>query len=183
MSITLRKTQLTICLLFLVLWIYLFSFSLSTVLGNGSSGGSALPIFLSGLTSKDQQFWIGKLKPHLKWYDHFLIVSAIQVSDYHDSREIITGSSYACGSNAKYREDTCSDLVRRNQMFNPCTFKGKSGLWEASLPTRSFFGIYYKNFLVGCSYADFSSYQGFGKNFPRDEQNSINYEQDYEKNI
>jgi hypothetical protein len=149
---------------------YAISLVIASVLGNGSSMGLALPFYLSRYQSSQQAFWVDRLNSHLTWYDKLLIVGVIPISDFENLDEIVANYRQYQEENPQRSEQYQSvlqELEFQMAKSEACEYKGELGHWRASVPTRSYLGLYYKNFLVSCNNVEFSTNEGFGRNFAR----------------
>jgi hypothetical protein len=123
-----------------------------SIQGNGYSPGIVNPLYFTTKKEGFQEGWKVLLKPHLKWYDKFFIVGLVEVSD---------------GGKKTMSISDAEEILEMSKNERYCKKEGEPGYWQSSLPTRSYFGLYYKNYLVTCDRVDYSTWNGFGRIFPR----------------
>lgn len=166
--------------IFLIIWsiwfVYTTSITLSYFGGNGYVPDLATPLYLGSFTDYRTKESLRLLYPHLQWYDYFLLLTIIKSSDGITNTEAMFKDVYKLDQDMSF-EDLIENLratapryAEQLQRDGKCEFEGKEQSPEISLPTRTWFGLYYKNFLISCNYIDFETNIGVGSNLPREKK-------------
>ncbi len=182
-SIRKKSKSTTIFLIFawIIYSVYTTSITLSFVGGNGFSPKSASPLFIAYF---DRSWWTGDaveiLLPNLQWYDYLLLVAVVTPSDGLNDFESYYKNIYKLDSQLSYEETLAYLQANHIEAYEhlkrggTCNFNGKEQSPQISLPTRTYFGLYYKNFLVSCDFVDFATNIGVGSGLPRVDKKLLN---------